>query len=172
MPITQTPTVQQITDSKEFIISFGVTFSDTVPENIQTISVPNTIGLSGELFSIDLLSANTPARGNVPPIRSLGFSMNLFVEGIAPAPLNAPIYLWNPQTNQLYTFLVPLSGATVANYPGNLNGVIPFFCKSNQTIQIFKPLGANCLTTCSFSALTFDVSSFYAINQPNAFVVD
>lgn len=170
MPITQPPTLNIInSDAHQFMITFGVQVQDG--ENSQQIAVPNQTSNLGSVYIIDLSRINTPARGNVPAIRALGFSMNL-TPAAGPASFTNTIYLWNQRTKQLYSFLPPLTQATVASYQGNINGVIPFFAEPNENIIITRPDGGATFVGCSFAAYTFDVDSFYAINQPSPFITD
>jgi hypothetical protein len=170
MPITQTPTANIIDkNARHFMISFGVTIVDG--ENSQEITVPNQTANVGSVYNIDLSGVNTPARGNLPGIRSLGFSMNAF-PAAGPASFTNTIYVWNPRTKQLYSFLPPLTQATVAAYSGQINGVVPFFCETTQSIFITRADGGATQVSCSFFAFTFDVSPFYSINDPSPFITD
>ena len=170
MPITQEPSLSIVDlEQRQFEISFGLLAQDH--ENIQTVSVPNIEGGDGALYSIDLMRILSPARGNVPSIRALGFSINQFI--VSTPTVDVPMYIWNSESNQAYSFLPPLTSTATAQYPGNINGVVPFYCKPTQTIQVFRKSGSNpafntgCVVACNFVLFTFDVPAFYTINQPN-----
>jgi len=170
VPITQPPTLNIInSDAHQFMITFGVGIQDG--ENSQQLPIPNQTASLGSVYTIDLSRINTPARGNIPAIRCLGFSMNI-TPAAGPASFTNTVYLWNQRTKQLYSFLPPLTQATVAAYQGNINGVIPFFCEPNENIIITRADGGATFCDCSFAAFTFDVDSFYAINNPIPFTTD
>lgn len=160
MPITQPPTLNIIDrGANQFIIAFGVQADDNDPS--MTLTVPNLFAGEGNLYTIDFASINTPGRGNIPAIRSLGFSIANAIAGPAPN-VSAPIYVWNPETNQVLA-ICPQAG--LGNNPASVMGMVPFYCKPTQKIQIFRdylpPFGpSNSLTVMSFIALTFDAPAY------------
>ena len=168
MPVTQSPTLNVIDQtSGQFMVQFGI-FMNEDPTQRQTLVVPNIVDGTGSLYSIDLSKVNTPARGNIPAIRSLAVCFDSREVGTPGPVLNlTPIYIWNPKTNQVVSFFPAPSVPTVA-YPSIINAVVPFYCASDQTIQIFRQSGNAPLdywVGAAFSAFTFDISSYYSSNS-------
>lgn len=171
MPITTPPSLSVINlEHRHFLIQFGLTAIDF--ENQQTITVPNLGTQLGSLYAIDLVSVNTPARGNIPEIRSMGFSLaSVFIGG---GPIvdeaQAPLYIWNPQTGQVYSFNVPVSEAAAAGFtiPGIVNGMVPFYCAPTQTIYVMRASGVSAPTSfeirCAIVLLTYDAPAFYTVS--------
>jgi hypothetical protein len=168
--ITQAPTLNVIDlGSNQFSITFGVFFQSPITE-ANFFKVPNVASMQGEAVSIDLSSINIPAAGNFPSVRSLQLSLNVMLLGDPPSGQLPALYVWNPQTNLLYSFRPPLAGVpdSSGNTGGTINAVVPFYCKSTQSIQLFWermiPDGGTIYSNlaCSFTAFSFDASSFYA----------
>lgn len=168
MPITQQPSLSIIDLAKnQFSISFGVQAIDF--ENLQTIVVPNIGTQVGSVYAIDFVSINTPARGNIPMIRSLGFSLASVFTGGGPIAdeAQAALYVWNPVTNQVYSFLPQVSATAAAGFiiPGVINGMVPFYAQPTQTIYVLRASGDGAPTSfvinCAFVALTFEAPAFY-----------
>jgi hypothetical protein len=165
MPVTQPPTLNVIdSTANQFLIQFGI-FINEPPVNRVSMTVPNIIVASGLLYSIDLSQISTPARGNIPAIRSLGVCLDSRPIDVPAAAANlAPIYIWNPKTGQVVSFLQLPTVPSVA-YPSVINAVVPFFCAATQSIQIFYACGDAPLDFnlgASFSAFTFDVAPYYS----------
>lgn len=165
MPITQVPTLSVIDQaSNQFLIQFGI-FMNEDQATRQSAVVPNLIAGEGVLYSVDLSRLNTPARGNIPAIRSLQVTLDSRqVRTPGPVPNLAPVYIWNPKTNQVVSFIPPPTVPTVA-YPSIINAVVPFFCAPTQTIEIFYLCGNGPLDYnigAAFSVFTFDIPPYYA----------
>jgi hypothetical protein len=170
--ITQPPTLNVIDlPSNQYSIAFGVNFQSPITDG-GFFKVPNVANMQGELVTVDLTSINAPASGNFPSVRSLQVSLNVFLVGNPPSGQIPALYVWNPQTNLLYSFRVPLAVTPIPDAEGNtggtINAVVPFYAKSTQSIQLFwemmVPDGAfpYAAIACSFTAFTFDTPGFYA----------
>lgn len=171
MPITQPPSLSVIDlEHRNFLISFGVTAIDF--ENQQTVVVPNLGSQVGSLYGIDLVSVNTPARGNIPAIRAMGFSLSSIFIGGGPVTdeAQAPLYIWNPQSGQVYSFNVPVSVTAAAGFiiPGVANGMVPFYCSPTQTIYVMRASGVSAPSSfeirCAIVLLTYDAPAFYTVS--------
>lgn len=153
--LTQQPTLQTIDlQHNQFEIVFGV---EMIPgEALLDTTVPNLGGFVGDVYDVDLLKVNTPARGNFPNVRCLQFVLQ--TTQIAAGEVQVGnIYLVNAQTAQVIALLAPTPGP---GFSSLVMGNLPFFCKSNQSIHVMRAPSINCVANISASAFTFDCSSF------------
>lgn len=160
MPITQEPTLQIIdTEHNQFQIQFGLSM---VPgEAPQDVSLPNLSVLEGaDVYVIDFLKVNTPARGNFPAVRCIQFTLQTTATA-AGADVGA-IYLVNPRTSQTLAILAPAPGAGV-DVPSIVQGSVSFFTNSNQSILVYRAASTNCIADLNATALTFDSSNFLTL---------
>jgi hypothetical protein len=165
MPITQQPTLNNIEpDSGQFEIVFGVQI--TSPENRQSVTIPNLGPMLADVFTLDMLNIVSPARGNVPSVRSMQFAIRSWMPQTAGAPpQSTAIYFVNTQTNQVIAITEPTPGP---QFDGLVMGCVPFFCKSNQSIAIYRAANGiqNCFSFLSVSLFTFDCSAYLAAMTP------
>jgi hypothetical protein len=153
--VTQEPTLHIIdTTHNQFQIVFGV---QMIPgEAILDVTVPNLRGMNADVYSIDFLKVNTPARGNFPSIRCIEFVLETTQESAGEVQVGN-IYLVNPQSAQVLALLAPTPGP---GFSSLVFGCVPFFAKSNQSIQLMRAPSINCIATLSATAYTYDLSSF------------
>jgi hypothetical protein len=121
-------------------------------------------GFSGSAYAIDFLTINSPAKGNMPSFRSLSF--NIAAQQIAAGTIaRSNIYFVNQETRQVAAFFPP---TPVLGYASIIQGSIPFFMKSNQSLYVYFSNGVagfddNIVYNVSASALTYEVPSYLTI---------
>ena len=163
MPITQEPTLQAIDQQhNQFQIQFGV---NMVPgEAPQDVTIPNLGTLLGaDVYVVDFLKVNTPARGNFPAVRCIQFTLQTTATA-AGADVGA-VYLINPRTGQTLAILAPPPGAGV-DVPSLVTGCLSFYTNSNQSLLLCRAASVNCEARLNATALTFDSSNFLTLMAP------
>lgn len=161
MPILQQPTLQVVDlDHNQFEVQFGVQMLSG--DNPQVVNIPNLVGFNGDYYDIDFLKVNTPARGNFPAIRCIQFVLE--TTQIAAGEVQVGnVYFVNPKTAQVIAILAPTPGP---GFSSLVMGNVPFFCKSNQSIGLFRAPSVNCIASLSGTAFTYDCSSFLTAMVP------
>jgi hypothetical protein len=161
MPITQEPTLFTIDlQHNQFEIVFGL---EMVPgEAPLDTSVPNLVGFVGDVYNVDFLKVNTPARGNFPAVRCIQFAMETTQVAAGEVQVGN-VYIVNPQTAQVLAVLAATPGP---GFSSLVMGNLPFFAKSNQAVHIIRAPSVNCIATLSATAFTFDCSSFLTAMVP------
>lgn len=165
MPIIQKPTLYLVNAVNNQYSVRSVIQSFTGDQNQKNISLPGVEPFSGSVYNLDFSGILTPARGNVPDIRCLLFSIQCQLLSSPPPALLSNIYLFNPQTGQLIMLTpAPMTSSGVVVFPdsGTINGCVPFFMSAVQSLVVILENQNNPGMTYTFniSALTFDSSSF------------
>jgi hypothetical protein len=165
MPVSQQPTLNTIApEDQQFEIVFGVEM--TSPENRQGIVIPNLGPFIADRYDVSFLNITSPARSNIPAVRSLQFTLRTVMAqptGVPPQVGN--VYIVNAATNQVIALCPPTPGP---GFPSVVMGNVPFFIKSNHALIVYRDASElqNVFCFLSVSAFTYDTSSFLEAMTP------